>query len=119
MSPRGEELNRSLREHTRQRILDAALEVFSARGVAESSMGDVARAAGVSKGLAYNHFGSKEEILEALVERRLAGQLAEDEAAASAASPAERLARLVDAALRRAAAEPEAERLLLTMLLRG
>jgi AcrR family transcriptional regulator len=119
MSPRGEELNRSLRDRSRRNILAAALRLFAERGFADTSMADVARAAGVSKGLAYNYFGSKEEILEAIVERRLAEQLAEDERLAGAASPAERLSGLIDGALARATAEPEAERLLMAVMLRG
>ena len=119
MSPRGEELNRGLRERSRRHILDAALRLFAAKGFADTSMADVARAAGVSKGLAYNYFGSKEEILEELLERRLAERLAEDERAAGAGAPTERLAALIDAAVRRVEAEPAAERLWMTLALRA
>jgi len=119
MAPRGEELNRSLRERSRRRILESALQLFARKGFADTSMADIALAAGVSKGLAYNYFGGKEEILEAIVERRLAEHLAEDERLERAASPAARLAGLIEAGVRRATAEPEAERLLMTLMLRG
>src|SRR5262252_4469110 len=41
------------------RIRDAALEAFSARGVAGTSIRDVAKAAAVSPGLVQHHFRSK------------------------------------------------------------
>lgn len=52
-------------------ILDAAAEVFGERGLA-ASMGEIARRAAVSKQTIYNHFGSKAELIHAIVERRVA-----------------------------------------------
>jgi AcrR family transcriptional regulator len=46
-----------------QRILRAASRVFGRSGYDGASMGDVAREAGVSKGLLHYHFTSKEELL--------------------------------------------------------
>lgn len=51
-------------------ILDAATEVFGKRGVG-SSMGEIARRACVSKQTIYNHFGSKPELVRAIVDRRV------------------------------------------------
>jgi AcrR family transcriptional regulator len=51
---------------SRQRILDAAGDLL-ANGDGDFEMTWVARAAGVSQGLAYHHFGSKEGLLSALV----------------------------------------------------
>lgn len=50
-------------------ILDAAAEVFSERGL-EAPVEEIARRAGVSKQTVYNHFGSKEDLLRALFDRR-------------------------------------------------
>ena len=50
----------------RQAILDAALEVFSARGFAAARVEDIARAARVAKGTIYLHFADKEDIFSAL-----------------------------------------------------
>jgi AcrR family transcriptional regulator len=47
-------------------ILDAALKVFAARGYHDASVGDVARAAGVSEKTVYDYFSSKEELLFAI-----------------------------------------------------
>ena len=52
-------------------ILDAAIEVLGERGLA-ASMEEVARRAGVSKQTIYNHYGSKAELIAALVDRRVA-----------------------------------------------
>ena len=51
----------------RIQILDVALGVFSRRGYHGASMNDVAEAAGVSKPVLYQHFGSKEELYVSLV----------------------------------------------------
>ena len=53
-------------------ILDAASEVLGARGLA-APMEAIARRAGVSKQTVYNHYGSKAELIRALVDRRVAG----------------------------------------------
>jgi TetR/AcrR family transcriptional repressor of mexJK operon len=50
-------------------ILDAASEVLAERGMA-APMEEIARRAGVSKQTVYNHYGSKTELVRALVSRR-------------------------------------------------
>jgi len=65
---------------TRQKILDAALELFRERGFAEATMRDVAARAGVATGLAYYYFKSKDAIVLAFYQRardELAAPLAE------------------------------------------
>jgi AcrR family transcriptional regulator len=64
-------------EERRQRILDAAVELFAERGYEAASIGDIARAAGVVASVIYDHFPAKRalhiELLEihgsALIER--------------------------------------------------
>lgn len=53
-------------------ILDAASEVLGERGLS-APMEEIARRAGVSKQTVYNHYGSKAELIRALVERRVEG----------------------------------------------
>ena len=55
-------------EQTRQDLLDAALTVFSKKGYTATRLEDVARAAGVTRGAIYHHFGSKAELYSALIE---------------------------------------------------
>ncbi|HMI92768.1 MAG TPA: TetR/AcrR family transcriptional regulator [Polyangiales bacterium] len=52
---------------TRERILEAALHVLAARGVAGLTMREVADAAGVATGLANYHFASKQALLLELI----------------------------------------------------
>ena len=52
---------------TKQRILKAALPEFRRRGYSEASLRRIAAAAHVTTGAIYNHFGSKEGLLDALV----------------------------------------------------
>jgi AcrR family transcriptional regulator len=56
-------------EETRNRILDAALELFRERGFAQTTMRDVASAAGVATGAAYYYYRSKEELVLAFYVR--------------------------------------------------
>lgn len=51
-------------------ILDAAVEVIGERGLA-APMAAIARHAGVSKQTVYNHYGSKAELMRALMQRRV------------------------------------------------
>jgi AcrR family transcriptional regulator len=46
----------------RRQLLDVALDVFAERGYHEASMDDVAEAAGVTKPVLYQHFGSKRDL---------------------------------------------------------
>lgn len=54
---------------TRERILDAAIEVFHRRGVARPSLTDVAELAGVTRGAVYGHFENKADMFSALCDR--------------------------------------------------
>jgi AcrR family transcriptional regulator len=79
-------------EERRAGILDAAVQVFSARGYHSSSIDDIAREAGISKALIYEHFESKQGLYADLLEHnagelfeRLASALANVEVASGAA----------------------------------
>lgn len=67
MAPRSPEQFAEIREERRHQILDAALHVFAEDSYHGSSMAAVAKKAKISKGLIYNYFKSKEEILVSLV----------------------------------------------------
>jgi AcrR family transcriptional regulator len=57
------------REATRQRILDAAREVFAEKGVIGGSVEDICERAGFTRGAFYSNFNDKDDVLDALVER--------------------------------------------------
>jgi len=56
------------RAETRQRLLDAAADLFATRGIEASSVDAIAEAAARTSGAVYDHFGGKEGILFALLE---------------------------------------------------
>lgn len=71
MSPRTQEQFEELRQSRRQQIMDAALELFAIEGYGHCTISNLAKHAGISKGLMYNYFDSKEELLAAIIEHGL------------------------------------------------
>lgn len=59
-------------EARREQILDCAQALFFSKGFDATTVQDLMRAAGVSKGGFYHHFAAKEDVLEAM-SRRMAG----------------------------------------------
>lgn len=55
------------KEHRPSELLDAAAEVFAARGYAAARLDDVAARAGVSKGTLYLYYAGKEDLFKAMV----------------------------------------------------
>lgn len=60
------------RQRRLARILGAAEELFAAHGFAKTTVDEIAAAAGVSKGLVYDHYPSKEALLGAVWDRLVA-----------------------------------------------
>ncbi|HYB82141.1 MAG TPA: TetR/AcrR family transcriptional regulator [Mycobacterium sp.] len=56
-------------QHTRNLLLDAAEELVARKGLGSASLVDIADAVGYTRGAIYSHFGSKEELLLAVIER--------------------------------------------------
>ncbi|MGX1497773.1 TetR/AcrR family transcriptional repressor of nem operon [Labrenzia sp. MBR-25] len=56
---------------TRRQIVDAADSLFYAQGFAQTSFADIAAAVKISRGNFYYHFKTKDEILEAVIDKRL------------------------------------------------
>ncbi|RSS52336.1 ScbR family autoregulator-binding transcription factor, partial [Streptomyces sp. WAC06614] len=56
-------------ERTRRRLVIAGAEMFHRNGYAHATLGDIAGAAGVTKGALYFHFASKDELAEAVQQR--------------------------------------------------
>ena len=54
---------------TRERILEAALELFAEKGYLGASMSDIANRLGITKGALYKHYTGKQEILDSIVQR--------------------------------------------------
>lgn len=93
--------------HAAERILDAAAELFAARGVAATGMADIAKAAGCSRATLYRYFDSRQAVRLAFVHReaRRIGAAVLREIDATAA-PADRVVAGVLAALRAVRSDP-------------
>lgn len=94
---------------TRERILDAALSSFGTRGYEATSLDQLGAGLDVSKQTILHHFGSKERLLDAVVDRT-AGELADllERALVKAGPGFDRVEALVRAVFRLAARQPEA-----------
>jgi AcrR family transcriptional regulator len=86
---------RLTRDARRDQILGAAAAVFGRLGFEDARMEDVAKEAGIAKGLLYKHFPSKDSLFRALVDRQGSAYAAELRTALSAGellgNPAEAL----------------------------
>ncbi len=67
MSPKTEIQNKEIRANRKLLILDAALHVFAEEGYHAATISKVSKYAGISKGLLYNYFESKDELLDQLL----------------------------------------------------
>lgn len=67
MSPRTAEQNEQIRAESKHKIMAAAFKLIAKNGYEATSIAMIAKKAGVSKGLLYNYFTSKEELVKALV----------------------------------------------------
>jgi AcrR family transcriptional regulator len=67
MSPRSESANQAIREKRRTSIIEAAIDVFSSHGYHSATINSIARQAGISKGLVYSYFESKDSLLNSIL----------------------------------------------------
>src|SRR5580698_10389677 len=76
-------------EATRERILEAALQLFAQKGYVNSTMREIAELSGCSLGLAYRYFRSKDSMVLALYER-LSNEFAMEASTIAAGPPTKR-----------------------------
>ena len=67
MSPRTEQQFVEIREVRKKEIMDTALELFAIEGFDKTSISKIAAKAGISKGLLYNYFSSKEDLIKSII----------------------------------------------------
>ena len=89
------------RERTREELIAAADDLFTARGFHATSVDEIALEAGYTKGAVYSNFESKEDLFFAVYERRAKRVLAEYERAIREAGPIGGSERLVAQAAQR------------------
>lgn len=98
MSPRTKSANEALRQKSKEVIQTTALELFAHNGYHSTSISQIAREAGISKGLMYNYFSSKEALLESIIiEAVKMGEKIMEEVVAAEKSPVEKLVELTEA----------------------
>ena len=69
MSPRTPQQYKEMREEKMTLLMDVALEHFANDGYYRTTINHIARHAGISKGLMYNYFESKEALLKAIIHK--------------------------------------------------
>jgi TetR/AcrR family acrAB operon transcriptional repressor len=85
-------------DNTREALLSKCLHLFAQRGFSSTSVDDIARAAGVTKGAIYWHFAGKDEIFHAILNRiRAQWQEVVHVPVSTRSDPQAQLARLFDA----------------------
>lgn len=103
---------------SREKILDAAVELIAERGYSATSVDALCRRAGIVKTALYWHFGSKEGLLAAVIDRVASAWIDELRSTVSrAGEPEERLAVALAGMRRILEQRPELLRLLLSVLL--
>lgn len=71
MSPRTAKQIKNIRDSRVEEIMSSALEVFAENGYLSSSISKVAQRAGISKGLIYNYFKSKDDLVVKIIVKGL------------------------------------------------
>lgn len=71
MSPRTSKQFEEIREEKKVLIMETALELFANKGFYSTSIQDIAKKAGISKGLLYNYFESKEDLMRSIIAKGL------------------------------------------------
>ncbi len=69
MSPKTYKQFDNLREEKKSLIMDVALLLFANNGFHATTISNIAKHAGISKGLIYNYFEGKENLLASIIER--------------------------------------------------
>ncbi|MFA6240787.1 MAG: TetR/AcrR family transcriptional regulator [Candidatus Hydrogenedentales bacterium] len=64
---RNPEQNQQMKDARKERIFSAAVRLFAAKGLSATKIADIATASGMSSGLLYHYFNSKEEIFTELI----------------------------------------------------
>ncbi|MFD1657696.1 TetR/AcrR family transcriptional regulator [Streptomyces caeni] len=100
MSPRSASVNEELRRRSRERLLQAAVELVGERGYDATTLGDIADRAGSARGLVSYYFPGKRQLLQSAVHRLMHRTLEEAlEREPRTDDGRERMARAVDAIL--------------------
>lgn len=76
MTEKKDEINQAVDKPTKEKIFDAAIDLFAEKGFDATSMREIAEAVGIKKASLYSHYNGKDEILEKIVEYPLSRVMA-------------------------------------------
>jgi AcrR family transcriptional regulator len=100
MSPRSASVNEELRRRSRERLLQATVELVGERGYDATTLGDIADRAGSARGLVSYYFPGKRQLVQSAVHRLMHQTLEEAlERDPRTEDGRERMARAIDAIL--------------------
>ncbi|MDR0270504.1 TetR/AcrR family transcriptional regulator [Paenibacillus sp.] len=105
--PRTQAENERIRQIAIDKIRNAAMELFMQKGYHATSIDDVAKHANISKGLLYNYFKGKEELLATMVQTRIDELIFVMDAASAIVKPDEQLKYIVAGAIDNVGQKPE------------
>lgn len=117
MAPRKAEDNQRIRTNRAREIREAALELFGTRGYHNTTINDVARQVGISKGLMYNYFSGKEDLLRAIVEAMIDESSTFAEELDKLKTPLEKIDATIAYSVRAIEKRPEEARMLLSLII--
>lgn len=107
MSPRSASVNEELRRRSKERLLQAAVELVDERGFEATTLGDIADRAGSARGLVSYYFPGKRQLVQSAVHRLMHRTLEEAlEREPRTEDGRERMARAIDAILALAGDRP-------------
>ncbi|MDT0265950.1 helix-turn-helix domain-containing protein [Streptomyces sp. DSM 44915] len=110
MSPRRPSVNEEMRRRSRERLLQATVELVAERGYEATTLGNIADRAGAARGLVSYYFPGKRQLLQSavhrLMHRTLAAALEREPRPTGPEAGRELLARAIDAILGLAADQP-------------
>jgi AcrR family transcriptional regulator len=95
MPPRTEEQFQDLRQASIQKIVAAGMKLFAKKGYLSVAVKDIAKEAGISQGLMYNYFKSKEKLLWYIIDQMVNDMAELIKLAHGTDNPAERLKLLI------------------------
>ncbi|UOQ46371.1 TetR/AcrR family transcriptional regulator [Halobacillus salinarum] len=105
--PRTPQENERIRQLAKKNILEAGMKLFINKGYHATSISNIAEQAGISKGLLYNYFKGKEEILATMVETRVGEIMDVMNQAKEIESPVEQLKHIIEGAIDNVFENPE------------
>ena len=113
--PRTPEENDRIRQASKEKIRAAAMVLFMKQGYYATSISDIAKQAGISKGLLYNYYKGKEELLSEMVEARIREVVEVMEEAVALEIPSKQLKYIVNGAIDNIHKNPEVHRFYLNL----